>query len=293
MYRAASPANQTASGDGERIPTPRIPQQIFHCVRSNAAEFARNGIQFIHAWRQLNPEFDYHLFEEQDCTSFVNRVASPAERWAYHSLATGSARADLFRVLVLLHLGGVYSDVDVQLRRPLRTIVPPDASLVLSPRIATELLLAEPHHPVFKVLAAGIVSKVREQTLLWQKDSVDPRRCIGAVQCVIDVTGPGRFKPLLYAASQQLGCNVSRYYPHVRGCDAGTRIHICRDEQLRQTTHFEKRGWDCGVAVHRNCASGRGRCSQADRDRNRRHHYANATVFFRVAQEEPHPIASF
>ena len=60
------------------------------------------------------------LLSDEDCDSFVGAHATDDERRAYGVLRTGAQRADLFRVLWLKLVGGVYADLDLELRMPLR-----------------------------------------------------------------------------------------------------------------------------------------------------------------------------
>ena len=70
------------------------------------------------------------LLSDADCDSFVGAHASDEEQRAYGLLRTGAQRADLFRILFLKVIGGVYADLDLELRTPLREVLPPQASLV-------------------------------------------------------------------------------------------------------------------------------------------------------------------
>ena len=59
-------------------------------------------------------------------------LAAELPRWqvlAYTSLVTGSQRADVFRVLYLKRFGGIYADIDQELRAPLSEVPhPPPAA---------------------------------------------------------------------------------------------------------------------------------------------------------------------
>jgi mannosyltransferase OCH1-like enzyme len=49
------------------------------------------------------------LLSDDDCDAFVGAHASEDERAAYGLLRTGAQRADLFRLLFLKAIGGVYT----------------------------------------------------------------------------------------------------------------------------------------------------------------------------------------
>ena len=71
------------------------------------------------------------LLSDDDCDAFVGAHANEDERAAYGLLRTGAQRADLFRLLFLKAIGGVYADLDLELRTPLRRVLPPTASSVV------------------------------------------------------------------------------------------------------------------------------------------------------------------
>lgn len=290
-----SAAFRRANASSPARPPQRVPRQIFHTIDVNASAFVASS-DLLSAWRSLNPEYDWHLFDEADCTAFVEAVAAPKQRWAYRALATGAARSDLFRVLAMLHLGGVYADVDVELRRPLRTLIRGDDSMVMSPRIATEWLIMEAGHPLLKVLARSIVASITKQVTLWQSGS--DIRCKTPQSCIVETTGPVKFAEAFKACSVVLGCavNLTRY-PYFQNCSrasnsAARQSRACIDEQLVEIHHAGTgsssqlpkmlRGWDCGVAFHRHCSRGaRHGCSVGDMGRRARH-YSSSRHFFNV-----------
>ena len=279
----------------------RIPRRIFQTVASDAASYVRAS-PILRAWRELNPEYDHHLFEEADCQSFVNRAASTSEQWAYARLATGAGRADLFRVLVLWYLGGVYADVDVDVRRPLRTAVPATSSLVLAPRISSELLISVAAQPVLAALAREFVQLVRIEVGLWRNASRG--RCTNARTCVLDITGPRRLRHVVCALGNSLGCSLSPRYPHFRGCasssdEVARSIVVCKDEDLRTFATFEldkktrtwvpsqaQRGWDCGIANHLQCAKSRRTVVPSKFDANRSRYASRCAGLVRASRSD-------
>ena len=272
----------------------RVPRHIFQTVNTNASEFATTST-LVRAWSALNPEYSWHLFDEDDCTSFVEAVATDRQKWTYHSLLAGAARSDLFRILALLYLGGVYSDVDVELRRPLRTLVDANASMILSPRIQSEWLVSESQHPILRTMARSIENTVERQVELWRTNSSS--RCISARECIVETTGPFKFAVALEFCAATLGClrpSVSTY-PRFRTCANASntvtrRTRVCVDEELVAMKHAKlahlpsmMRGWDCGVAYHRRCVGNRVHpCSSGDR-RPTETHYTAARVFFNLS----------
>ena len=194
----------------------------------------------------------------------------------------------------------MYADADMELRRPLSSIGAGTAPAVLTPRIATEFLFSEPHYPVLHVLASALEESIETQARLWH---LGASRCRNAVQCVVETTGPKFVVPRFRTALYAMGCHVatSDYaYPQIWSCEKSSRAEVrasrvCVDEDLVRivyvTTHEinMSRGWDCGVARHRNCATrNNGKlhattasrpgdfglpCDAVDRERHMRGHY--------------------
>ena len=83
------------------IPTAsRIPRNIVMTTGDTEKALKKHG-EHMHSWVNLNPEYDWFLFDEDTCSDFVRRFCSPTERLAYFRAIVGAQRADLFRVYYL------------------------------------------------------------------------------------------------------------------------------------------------------------------------------------------------
>ena len=92
---------------------------------------------------------------------------------AYDALVPGAFRADLWRLLVVLQYGGLYSDIGHTLLRPLEPALDPVVDvLVLTPdlkdpargnvaRIANALFAGRPGDPVLAAMLTHVVAQVR------------------------------------------------------------------------------------------------------------------------------------
>ena len=85
----------------------------------------------MRAWWELNPEYKYRFFDDEQAALFVRRRGNADEQLAYSALLTGAQKADVFRLLALKYDGGVYADVDSELRAPLSSVIPHEASAVV------------------------------------------------------------------------------------------------------------------------------------------------------------------
>ena len=111
--------------------TGRIPRIIHQTFRTRALpDHLQRNVDML---RSLNPEWDYRLYDDQDCERFI------LEHYGEHVLdvylriypAYGAARADLFRYLAVYAVGGVYLDIKSNFDRPIdAAIAPGDAFIV-------------------------------------------------------------------------------------------------------------------------------------------------------------------
>jgi hypothetical protein len=65
--------------------------------------------------QSLNPEFKFHLYDDDDCFQFIKNNFSADILNAYIKLKPGAYKADLWRYCVLYVNGGIYMDVKVKL----------------------------------------------------------------------------------------------------------------------------------------------------------------------------------
>ena len=151
-----SPAHRPA---GEVLADQAIPRLIMQC---GGALAGRNST-YVRTWIELNQEYDHVYLTDTDGASFVETSAAERERAAYASLLSGAARADMLRLLFLRELGGVYADTDMQLRTPLRELIPRSASAVTTPAWSFEFLAFEPRHPFIVAAVANVTQNVLTQ----------------------------------------------------------------------------------------------------------------------------------
>ena len=83
--------------------TQEIPPELVFCVES---------------WKKLNPDWQYILWTDEEMDVFVKKYF-PEIHGVYVSYPTNIFRADLFRLLVVYQMGGVYADLDMECLKPL------------------------------------------------------------------------------------------------------------------------------------------------------------------------------
>jgi mannosyltransferase OCH1-like enzyme len=58
-----------------------------------------------------NPKFEYNLFDDNDCRSFIEQNFPNDVLWAFDNLIPGAYKADLWRYCILYKTGGIYLDI--------------------------------------------------------------------------------------------------------------------------------------------------------------------------------------
>jgi len=61
--------------------------------------------------KKENPEFTYHLYDDNDCREFIRLNFAPDILDAYDTIIPGAYKADLWRYCVLYKNGGIYMDI--------------------------------------------------------------------------------------------------------------------------------------------------------------------------------------
>ena len=128
--------------------------------------------------RFLTPTFEYRFFDDDDCEKYVREKCSREIYECYSRLQIGAAKADLWRVLVLLHEGGIYLDIDAAFSwRPESLLSPDQTELLLREgdgRLTNYFLAASPGNKIFADIRDRIVSNIHSNSL----------------KSVFDMTGP-------------------------------------------------------------------------------------------------------
>lgn len=152
--------------------------------------------------RIMAPTYEYRLATDDDCQEFV-RTAFPGTVWhAYQELQIGAARADFWRVLVLLKYGGVYIDIDAHLMWPLERLIDMNDD---------ELFVADRSGRLTNYFMASAPGNVRLAKIVQQiTDNIQA----SASNDVFELTGPGALRSVL--VNEQMPIQSFRFV-----CDQG------------------------------------------------------------------------
>lgn len=89
--------------------SPTIPLNLFQTW--NTKDLPPSMKACVYRLRQQNPEFNYQLFDDEDCIRFIRENFDQEVVYAFHRLKPGAYKADLWRYCVLFVHGGLYLDI--------------------------------------------------------------------------------------------------------------------------------------------------------------------------------------
>ena len=69
------------------------------------------------AWSDINPEYDYFLFDDRAIESFIGKEFGERILESYRCLMVGAAKADFWRLCIVYVFGGIYFDMDAQFKK--------------------------------------------------------------------------------------------------------------------------------------------------------------------------------
>ena len=227
------------------LPPQRVPRHIMQTGFTWSHAFSRHP-DYLKSWTDLNPEYEYSFFGDVHAHRFIDKHGTAKEAAAFRRILTGAQRADLFRVVWLKVAGGVYADLDEELRTPMRKLiggtdanggrVPRMASAVIGTFWPFEFLVYAPEHPVMietaRIMADGILLQVRTPcaalaytppTSRHAPTSAD-RATSGRLVCCVLVLLP----PAGGVAAQPIKARVQDAARVHHSCHRPARLHIRR-----------------------------------------------------------------
>jgi mannosyltransferase OCH1-like enzyme len=107
-----------------------IPKKLIQTSRS-ASNLSVLHYNSIMTFLELNPEYEYQFFEDEDCRKFIEDNFDKTILEAYDTLIPNAFKADLFRYCYLYKNGGVYTDCKMILRLPFREWIPKNDDYIL------------------------------------------------------------------------------------------------------------------------------------------------------------------
>jgi len=107
------PASSTAA---QKQNESLIPRFIFQSWKTN--DLQEKICDIVLEWTNLNPEYDYFLFDDASMARFLQLEYGRDIYSAYSCIKVGAAKSDVWRLLIIYLFGGIYFDIDVLTKVP-------------------------------------------------------------------------------------------------------------------------------------------------------------------------------
>jgi len=130
----------------------KIPKKIIQTWENK--NFEPEFQKIVDSWKDNNPEYDYILFDNHECYTFIKDNFDKNVLNTYESIIPGAFKADLFRYCYLYINGGVYVDIDTLCIGKLDNFLLANIEFVVP--IDLNVYLAEGQHNLFNTFIASI-----------------------------------------------------------------------------------------------------------------------------------------
>jgi len=161
--------------------------------RSMQEEEVRNGVLLViyESWKthevpkgmrdnilrllEMNPEFDYYLYSDEECAAFIADNYDQDVLEAFHTLKPGAYKSDLWRYCILYKLGGVYLDIKYYSTVPLIRIIDENPTVFVKDLgkycIYNAFLISPPKNEIFRLCINNIVESCKHK--LYRENPLD------------------------------------------------------------------------------------------------------------------------
>ncbi|KAK2746809.1 hypothetical protein FQN57_002851 [Myotisia sp. PD_48] len=108
----------------------KFPRKIWQMWKVPALDFEYKESEVARTWLAMNPEYRYEVLTDDNADDYVLThfgpfgINRPDIVQTYQAIRAKIIKADFLRYLVMYVDGGVYTDIDVEALRPLRTFIP-------------------------------------------------------------------------------------------------------------------------------------------------------------------------
>lgn len=128
--------------------------------------------------RLMAPTFEFRFCGDEDCDRFVRENCSSKIHDAYSRLRIGAAKADLWRVLVLIVNGGIYMDIDATLSWSPESFLSVDQRELFirakDGRLTNYFLASAPSNKTLKDISSKILENITADSIASVYDMTGP-----------------------------------------------------------------------------------------------------------------------
>jgi len=171
----------TPKTNNNQIENPfNIPLTIYQSWHSN--NVPRNMALNIKKLISVNPEFDYYLYSDDDCSNFIKNNFDEDVINAFDTLIPGAYKSDLWRYCILYIKGGIYLDLKFYCKIPLKNILKYNSTIFVKDRhlshmtpreknnIYNAFMISIPNNIIFKHCIDDIINSCKLK--LYKKSSL-------------------------------------------------------------------------------------------------------------------------
>ena len=139
----------------------------------------------INTLKERNPEFKFHIYDDNMCREFIAKHFSKNVLNAYDQLIPGAYKADLWRYCVLFINGGIYMDIKLCTIPPFKLIDVTDDEYLVSDRppntIYNAFMVCKARNILLKYAISKIMDNVKNK--FYGADPLDPTgpRLLGTI----------------------------------------------------------------------------------------------------------------
>lgn len=180
-----------------------IPKKIYQtwCTEQLPENICNNIRHFL----DMNPDYDYQLFTDEDMENYVRNNFDDEIYHCYMRLNIIVAKTDFWRYLLLYKDGGIYLDMDGDILKPLNEMIRADDTAIITAETNPYMfvqwaLFFEPGHPILKRAIEIVVYNI--------KNNLHPRD-------VHQLTGPSVFTLAVHMMHDQYIPNVSLVHSEI------------------------------------------------------------------------------
>ena len=193
--------------------------------------YAQNNIQdvllsySIYTFQELNPEYEYVFFNNQECRKFIQNKYDKEILYFYDILVPGAFKADFFRYCYLYKEGGCYFDCKQLLRIPLSRIIKDNDTLILcqdnhKTGLFNAFMCSESNNSLFLHIIQKIIFKINNFSNIYGSMKNDEYE---SVPKILSLTGP----TLLYDIFNEQKLSYEKYVKcnHIISSKGSSRDH--------------------------------------------------------------------
>ncbi len=204
---------------------PEFPRKIWQSWKTPVILIEGGDKDAAKSWQVVNPTYRYELLTDDGAITYVQErynESHPEITKIFTDLSDVILRSDLLRYLLLYAEGGVYSDLDTTVLKPVAKWLPPQnvgpARLVVGVEVDEPkdvvsfafcqwTVMAKPGHPTFWYMIEGAIERLR-------KLAIKQGTSISAIKAsygeVLDTTGPVAWTNAVFQSlREQTGKNIT------------------------------------------------------------------------------------